>query len=105
MIGIDATSTYLRLPMGLNVSCDEFQRMKMQLFVDLPFVHTFFDDIILTSNGTFEDHMAKVSQALDRLTTKNLQVNVLKSHWAKETIEYLGFILTPQSHSLRKWKR
>ena len=87
---------YLRMPMGLNVSSDEFQKMMTQLFVDLSFVHAFIDDVIITSNGTYEDHINKVSQVLDRLATKNLQVNVLKSFWAVDTVEYLGFILMPE---------
>ena len=82
--------------MGMNISSDEFQKMMTQLFSDYSFVHTFMDDILITSNGSYEDHLKKVTQALQRLETKNLQVNMRKSFWAVKTVEYLGFILTPQ---------
>ena len=86
---------YLRMPMGMNTSSDEFQKMMTQLFSDYSFVHTFMDDILITSDGSYEDHLKKVTQALERLETKNLQVNMRKSFWAVKTVEYLGFILTP----------
>jgi RNase H-like domain found in reverse transcriptase/Integrase zinc binding domain/Reverse transcriptase (RNA-dependent DNA polymerase) len=87
---------YTRLPMGLSISPDFFQERMAKLFGDLPWIKVFLDDLLIFSNGTFEDHMEKVSTALERLHAKNLAVNALKSYWAVEEVDYLGFRLTRQ---------
>jgi len=83
----------------LNVSSDEFQKMMTQLFPDLSFVHAFMDDVLVTSNGTYEDHIEKVSQVLERLATKNLQVNVRKSCWAEGNVMHCGGIKGIQDYA------
>ena len=87
---------YKRLPMGLNISPDLFQEKISRLFSDLPYMKVFLDDLLIFSNGTYDDHLAKVQQALERLHSKNLAVNALKSYWAVKEVDYLGFRLTPK---------
>lgn len=87
---------YKRLPMGLSISPDLFQEKLFKLFADLPFIRVFIDDLLIFSNGTYEDHLKKVSRVLERLHSKNLAVNPLKSYWAVEEVDYLGFRLTRQ---------
>jgi transposase InsO family protein len=87
---------YKRLPMGLKISPDFFQQKMNELFGDLPFVIAYLDDIAIFSDGTYEDHLAKLDIVLQRLEDHGLQVNGRKSHWAVEEVEYLGFILTPK---------
>ena len=86
---------YRRLPMGLNVSPDLFQERLSKLFADLQYMKVYLDDLLIFSNGSYEDHLAKVDEALRRLKSKNLAVNALKSFWAVEEVDYLGFRLTP----------
>jgi hypothetical protein len=45
---------YKRLPMGVNTSPDIFQRIMYELLEDIPNIQVYLDDIIITSNGTFE---------------------------------------------------
>ena len=85
---------YRRLPMGLSVSPDIFQERMAKLFADVPYIKVYLDNLLIFSNGTYEDHLAKVKLALDRLKSKNLAVNALKSFWAVEEVDYLGFRLT-----------
>ena len=87
---------YKRLPMGLCVSPDLFQEHMVKLFADMPFIKVFIDDLLIFSNGTYEDHLDKVKQVLERLQSKNLAVNALKSFWAVKEVDYLGFKLTTQ---------
>jgi len=89
---------YLRLPMGLNISPDIFQRLMTRLLSDLPFVNAYLDDIAIISKGSYyEDHLEKVSMVLERLEKTGLAVNARKSFWATNgPVEYLGFILPPQ---------
>jgi hypothetical protein len=68
--------------MGLSISPDIFQERMSKLFADLPYMKVFLDDLLIFSNGTFEDHLEKVKEALRRLHEKNLAVNASKSFWA-----------------------
>ena len=70
---------YLRLPMGLNISPDLFQEKMEKLFCDMPNMKVYIDDLLIFSNGSYEDHLAKVKEALDRLHQKNMAVNAEKS--------------------------
>ena len=77
-----------------------------KFFADLWSVKVFLDDLLIFSNGTYEDHLEKVKQALARLETKNLAVNALKSYWAVKEVDYLGLDLHPKECSLKleRWK-
>ena len=55
---------YKRLGMGLSISPDWFQERITELFADLPFVKVYLDDILIHSDGSYEDHMEKLSQVL-----------------------------------------
>jgi hypothetical protein len=45
---------YKRLPLGVKTSPDIFQRIMYDLLGDIPNIQVYLDDIIITSNGTFE---------------------------------------------------
>jgi hypothetical protein len=47
---------YKRLPMGMKTSPDIFQRNMCDLLGDIPNIQVYLDDILITSNGTFEEH-------------------------------------------------
>jgi len=47
---------YLRLPMGLSISPDLFQANMQGLLADLPFVKVYLDDVLIFSNGSYQDH-------------------------------------------------
>jgi transposase InsO family protein len=85
---------YKRLPMGLSISPDFFQEKMSRLFADFPYMKVYLDDLLVFSNGSYEDHLQKVEIALQRLQSKNLAVNALKSYWAVQEVDYLGFKLT-----------
>jgi hypothetical protein len=85
---------YLRLPMGIKNSPDIFQAIMSDLLGDLDFARAYIDDILIVSNGTFEDHMHKLKQVLQRLQNVGFRANVRKCFFAKDELEYLGFWLT-----------
>ena len=84
---------YLSLPMGLCNSPDIFQEMG-ELMADLEYVRAYLDDLLILTNGSFEDHCCKVEKVLSRLLTVELKVNKHKSELCKEEVEYLGFYIT-----------
>jgi hypothetical protein len=45
---------YKKLPMGVKTSPEIFQRIMYELLGDIPKIQVYLDDIIITSNGTFE---------------------------------------------------
>jgi hypothetical protein len=49
---------YKRLLIGVKTSPDIFQRIMYELLGDIPNIQVYLDDIIITSNGTFEEHTA-----------------------------------------------
>jgi len=85
---------YQRLPMGIKNSPDIFQAIVADLFGDLEWVRAYIDDILITSNGSYEDHMQKLNIVLGRLEKAGFRANVRKCFFAKGELEYLGYWLT-----------
>jgi hypothetical protein len=85
---------YQRLPMGIKNSPDIFQAIVADLFGDLEWVRAYIDDILITSNGTYEDHLQKLDIVLSRLEKAGFRANVRKCFFAKGELEYLGYWLT-----------
>jgi hypothetical protein len=69
---------YKRLPMGVKISPDLFQRIMYELLGDIPNIQVYLDDILITSNGTFEEHAAIMEQVLERLQHANFRANLRK---------------------------
>jgi hypothetical protein len=82
---------YTKLPMGICNAPDIFQSIMMRLLGDLNFVHVYIDDILITSNGTFSDHMDKLKQVLIKLDKAGFRANARKCTFAADKVEYLGF--------------
>ena len=61
---------------------------------DLEFVRAYIDDLLIITNGTYEDHLEKVSSVFTRLQNSRLKVNIKKSFFAQEDLEYLGYWIT-----------
>ena len=85
---------YQVLPQGLSNSPDIFQENMSNLFRDLEFVREYIDDVLVTSNGTLQDHLDKVEQVLQRLQKAGLKVNAKKSKFCRIEVEYLGYLVT-----------
>ena len=86
--------SYMRLPMGIGSSPDIFQEKMSGLMESLEFVRTYLDDLLILTKSTFDDHLIKLRQVLDRLKQAGLRINCTKSIFASDEIEYLGYILT-----------
>jgi len=79
---------YQKLPMGLCNSPDIFQE---KLFAGFDYVRAYIDDLLVISNGTFQDQVGTV---LDKLLKAGLKVNAEKSFFAQDNLEYLRFKIT-----------
>ena len=87
---------YLRLPVGIKNSPDIFQSIMMDLLGDLEYAKTYIDDIMITSNGTYEDHLKQIKEVLSRLEKVGFRANVRKCNFANVELDYLGYLLNRQ---------
>jgi hypothetical protein len=51
----------------------------------------YLDDLIILSNSSFKDHLVKLEMVLARLSTAGMRVNISRSKFFAEQIEYLGY--------------
>ena len=69
---------YQKLPMGLCNSPDIFQENMSDLFRGFDYVREYIDDLLITTNGSFEDHLEKLGTVLHKLQKAGLKVNAKK---------------------------
>ena len=62
----------------------------------LEFVRTYLDDLLIISNGSFDDHLHQLDTVLHCLSIAGLKINVDKSAFFAPEIEYLGYLLTKE---------
>ena len=67
------------------------------IFGDLDYVLVYLDDILILSNeeDDFNAHLEKVKVMFSRLHKMGMKVNLLKTEFFKQELEYLGYLLTP----------
>jgi hypothetical protein len=78
---------------------DVFQNIMSKLVQDMEYVKTYFDDLLILTNRkktSFKDHLIKLQMVLARLSTAGMRVNISKSKFFAEQIEYLGYLITRQ---------
>ena len=63
--------------------------MMRMLFNNVDHVFTFLDDILIATS-TIEEHFAVLENVFQILSNANLKVNVQKSHFCVESIEFHG---------------
>jgi hypothetical protein len=91
---------YKRLPMGIKIawflmffktSCLSLSKIWNILR------HTcYLDDLLILTNISFKYHLLKSEMVLARLSTAGMRVNISKSKFFAEHIEYLGYCITRQ---------
>ena len=76
--------------MGLNGSPDIFQAIINDIMGDLHNVRAYLDDTLITTAGSYEDHLTHVDLVLQWLSDVGFAVNLRKSLFAVTKIDYLG---------------
>ncbi len=71
-----------------------FQAIMQDLLGDLNFVRTYIGDILITSHGDSQDHLAKMDIVLKRHAQAGFRCNANKCMFAQQELDYLGFRLT-----------
>ena len=63
----------------------------LRVLGNLDWCHLYIDNIIIMSNGSYQEHLLKVEQALHRLKKTGFHANVQKCTFDLNCVEYLGY--------------
>jgi hypothetical protein len=87
---------YLVMPFGLTNAPASFQWFMNDIFFDFTddFVVIYIDDILVYSDNP-DEHKKHVRAVLQRLRDNDLHAHPDKSEFDRDTIEFLGFIVSP----------
>ena len=87
---------YNKLPMGVVSAPFVFQEVMNKILGDLDYVLVYINDILILSdhNDTFDDHLNKIDLVFKRMAKLGFRVNLLKTEFFKNEIDYLGYRLT-----------
>ena len=80
--------------MGIKNSPDIFQQLINDVLGDIKNVRAYLDDILITTSGLYEDHLANLDKVLCCLHNTGFAVNVHKSSFTVDAIKYLGYWIT-----------
>lgn len=82
---------FTRIPMGIKVASNEFQRQMNSILLGLNNVccFVFVDDLILYGNSEI-DHNTKLAKVLERLQEYNVKINPTKTSILKTEANFLG---------------
>ena len=61
---------------------------------DLPYVRVYLDDVLITTNGNYVDHLTKLNVVLSRLEEYGFRANLRKCFFAEDKLDYLGYWIT-----------
>lgn len=82
-----------RMPFELRNAAQSFQRFIDTVLRGLKFCHGYIDDLIVASRSE-EEHQQHLEEIFKRLKKYGLSINVTKSKFAEDEIEYLGYKVT-----------
>ena len=76
--------------MGLCNSPDIFPKKMNEIFNGLEYVRVYIDDLLIISDGNFEDHLYKVKLVLKKLKAAGFKINV-ENHLSPDIIYSILF--------------
>ena len=85
------------LSMGLANSPSTFQRLMLNILRPVlgRTVYVYLDDILVFSDN-LEDHLKHIREVFDLLRAAGLKLKLKKCEFLKDSVSYLGHIITPQ---------
>lgn len=86
---------YKRMAFGLAGAPATFQILMDRVLAGIKgeMCYVYLDDVIVYSRS-MEEHVARLEHVLQRLRKANLRINLEKCHFAKESVKYLGHIVS-----------
>ena len=89
----DGLYVYNYLPFGLSVSPGLFQAYMCKILNDLSNVIVYQDDILIMSSN-ISDHNTTLSKIFNVLQEKGIKLNIAKSKFFNNSVDYLGYIFS-----------
>eukprot|EP00794_Sanderia_malayensis_P010600 gene10600-biopygen7736 len=88
---------YNVMSFGLTNAPPSFQRLMTRVLhgLDWKICLIYIDDIIVFSS-TFEDHLTRLGLVFDRLRAANLKLKRSKCHFARSSVNFLGFVVSSE---------
>lgn len=86
---------YNKLPFGLRVSPEIFQKYNVQMFGDIPNVGIYFDDFIIATESERE-HNEVLNHVMLRALQNNVKFNPKKLQFKVSSVKYLGMIFSKE---------
>lgn len=83
---------FTRMQFGLCNASQTFQRFMNKVLGDLDYVIVFIDDVCIASSSA-EEHEQHVRVVFERLQKYGLVINVAKSRFAQNEVEFLGYLV------------
>ncbi|XP_050533909.1 uncharacterized protein K02A2.6-like [Daktulosphaira vitifoliae] len=83
--------SFKRLPFGLSMAPEIFQKLMMKYFGDIPGVLIYFDDLLVCASSR-EEHDKIICRVLERARKYNIKFNSKKLQYATNEVKFLGFI-------------
>ena len=80
---------FKRLPMGINIAPEIYQRKMYELLGDIGGVLIYMDDVIVFGKSESE-HDDTLKTVLDRIKAAGLKLNKKKCEFKKQSLEFLG---------------
>ena len=101
ILGGRATGTYRLINgfYGLTNMPATFQKTIDKTLAGINSKFAFLDDILVITNGSLNEHENELDKILEELDKENLAINLQNCEFGKNTIEWLGFKITPQRTS------
>ena len=95
---------YTVMPFGLTNAPAIFQEMMDEIFKDIEGVLWYLDDILIHGGHTEAEHQLIVEQVLQKLLDHNLAVNLEKSAFHEQEIEFLGYMINGAEIKMQQHK-
>ena len=89
---------FLRAPMGLTVSGDEYLRRGDQALCGIPGTAKIVDDI-LTYDVTYRQHLSHVIDIIRRCDENRITLNPAKFQFARQEVDFCGYRVTPAGYT------
>ena len=86
-------------PYGLTHIPSFFQRFMTNLFLDMPFVRMYIDNLVFCSD-TWEEHLRQAEMIIDRLLSANLRIKPGSFNFGHARLRMLGHIVSAQAISI-----
>jgi hypothetical protein len=91
---------YKRLPMGIKIACFlmfvKTSCLSLSKIWNMLRQSSYLDDLLILTNSIFTEYLIKLDMVLARPSTSGMRVNISKSKFFAEQIEYLGYWITRQ---------